>query len=405
MLPRREASVSTAWTTGHRATVIVAAAALALLLASCATYDVSDDLPADAEKGWVVFVADEDLPLSVSRLAGTTAGVALPDRNPRSRPVAIACPPGRNDFMIRDPGGETRVIVPVVEGMVTHVGILRQVASEVPPATWYPRVSVGTHPLPLDPRTAGPAPFVTALVDRDWATRWAAARGLARVAPPLEPTAAPLLTAMAREDAQARVRAAARSTLAAAGRPVPAEPLVVVSFEQDVVGWPLGEGLASSASLAAEGYRLEGTDPAGTAWRIGSPDPAIRSTQDLDLLLECRWLGGSGSAGYGLALASGPGTFLAFCVSREGGAIVTRIVDGRRVATPLPWTASAAPAISGTTIARIGVEKRGVRYAVTINGEPVGGFVDSSSLAVDRVGVFVDGAQSVVFRKIVVAAP
>jgi hypothetical protein len=307
--------------------------------------------------------------------------------------------------MIRDPAGETRIVVPVVEGMVTHVGILKQVVSMAPTSTWYTRVSVGTHPLPLDPRTTDPAPFVTALVDRDWATRWGAAKGLGRIGPPLEPSATPLLTAMAREDAQARVRAAARSTLADAGRPVPAEPLAFVSFEQGANGWPLGEGLASSASLVAEGYRLEVTDPAGTAWRIGVSDKAILGTVDLDILLECRWLGGSGSAGYGLALASGPGTFLAFCVSREGGAIVTRIVDGRRVATPLPWTTSAAPAITGTTIARIGVQKRGARYAVTVNGEPVGSLVDGSGLTVDRVGVFVDGAQSVVFRKIVVAVP
>jgi hypothetical protein len=397
--------VSTVRIAGRRATAIVAAAVFTLVLASCATYDITDDLPTDAEKGWVVFIADEDLPLSVSRLAGAGASVALPDRGPRGRPIAIACPPGRNDFLVRDPAGETRVTVSVVEGMVTHVGVRKQAVSRAPTPTGYLRISTGTHPLPLDPRTAAPAPFVTALVDRDWATRWAAARGLARIAPPLEPSAAPLLTAMAREDAQARVRAAARNTLAAAGRPVPAEPLVFVSFEQDADGWPLGEGLASSASLVAEGYRLEGTDPAGTAWRIGGPETAILATEDLDILLECRWLGGSGSAGYGLALASGPGTFLAFCVSHEGRAIVTKIIDGRRMATPLPLTAAAAPAITGTTIARIGVEKRGARYAVTVNGEPAGGFVDGSGLEVDRVGVFVDGAQSVVFRKIVVAAP
>jgi hypothetical protein len=201
------------------------------------------------------------------------------------------------------------------------------------------------------------------------------------------------------------MRAAARNTLAAAGRTVPAEPLVFVSFEQDADGWPPGEGLASSASLVAEGYQLEVTDPAATAWRIAGPDTAILGSEDLDILLECRWLGGSGSTGYGLALASGPGTFLAFCVSRDGGTIVTRVADGRRAATPLPWTAAAAPAITGTTISRIGVGKRGARYAVTVNGEPVGSFVDGSGLELDRVGVFVDGAQSVVFRKIVVAAP
>lgn len=397
--------MSTDGTPGRRATAIVAAAAIALLLASCATYRIRDDLPPGAPKGWVVFVADQNLPLSLSRLAGAAAGVVLPDRDPRGRPVAIACPPGRNDFLVRDSAGETRLTVAVVEGMVTHVGILKQAVSRDPAATWYPRVSVGTHPLPLDPRTADPAPFVTALADRDWATRWAAAKGLARIAPPLEPSATPLLTAMAREDPQARVRAAARSTLAAAGKPVPPEPLVFVSFEQDADGWPLGDGLASSASLVAEGYLLEETDPTATAWRISGPDEAIRGTEDLDVLLECRWLGGSGSAGYGLVLASGPGTFLAFCVSRDGGAIVTRNVDGRRVATLLPWNGSAAPAITGTPVCRIEVGKRGTRYTVTVNGEPVGSFVDGSGLAVDRVGVFVDGAQSVVFRKIVVAVP
>ncbi len=395
--------MSTDGTPGRRAAAIVAAAALAL--ASCATYRVRDDLAPGAEKGWVSFVADENPTLSVSRLSGSEAGAAIRVRDPRDRPVAIACPPGRNEFLVRDPAGETRVVVAVVEGMVTNVGIRTQAVSRDPAATRHLRVSVGTHPVPLDPRTAGAAPFVDALVDRDWATRWSAARGLARIALPLEPAATPLLIAMAREDTQAPVRAAARSTLAAAGKTAPAEPLAFVSFEQDADGWPLGEGLSSTASLVAEGYRLEVTDPAATAWRIGGPEPAIRDAEDLDLLLECRWLGGSGTAGYGLVLASGPGTFLAFCVSRDRGAIVTMTVDGRRAATPLPWNTSVVPAITGTTVARIEVAKRGTRYAVTVNGEAVGGFVDGSRLAVDRLGVLVDGAQSVVFRKIVVAAP
>ena len=389
----------------RRVIALLPAVSIAIVLASCATYRVRDALPSDAEKGWVVFVAEDGLALSLTQASGAAAGEPFVDRDPTGTLVATACPPGRNDFLVRDGGSETRVSVPVAVGMVTHVGVRRQVISKDPTATWHTRISVGTHPLPFDAKASGPAPFTAALVDRDWATRRGAAEGLARIGPPLEPSATPLLTGLAREDPQSEVRAAARSTLAAAGKPVPMEPLVFVSFEQDADGWPIGEGLSSSTSLAAEGYRLDATDPAGTAWRISRPDEAIRTTEDLDLLLECRWLGGSGSGGYGLALASGPGTFLAFCVSRDGSTIVTRVADGRRAATPLPGNASAAPAITGTTISRIDVEKRGTRYTVTVNGEPVGSFVDGSDLAVDRLGVFVDGAQSVVFRKIIAAAP
>jgi hypothetical protein len=71
----------------------------------------------------------------------------------------------------------------------------------------------------------------------------------------------------------------------------------------------------------------------------------------------------------------------------------------------MPRRYAAAPAITGTPVTRIEVTKRGIRYDLAVNGEPVGGFVDDTGLVVDRVGVFVDGAQSIVFRKIVVTAP
>jgi hypothetical protein len=84
MLPRGEVTVNTAWKAGRRATVIVAAAAIALVIASCATYDIRDDLPADAEKGWVVFVADETLPLSGSRASRRTSRspIGIPKAGP-----------------------------------------------------------------------------------------------------------------------------------------------------------------------------------------------------------------------------------------------------------------------------------------------------------------------------------
>jgi hypothetical protein len=384
---------------------LLPAIGLAVLLASCATLITKDDLPRDAEKGWVVFVSDDRLPLSVSQVTYGNEGAPFGNRNSRGRPVAVACPPGRNDFMVQDHDHETRVAAPVAEGMVTYVGVRMQVISEEPATAYSTRVSVGTHPLPFDSRARDPAPLVTALVDRDWATRWAAARALERISPPLELSATPLLTAMAREDPNEQARAAARSALKSAGKPVPAEPLAFLSFEQSADGWPLGEGLASIASLLPDGYRLEGMDPNGTAWRVHGTVRALADREDLDFLLECAWRSGSETAAYGLTLGSGPGTFNAFCVSRTGGVIVTRFADGRRQSTPLPWEYSEAAAITGTPVARITVSKRGARYELSVNGEAVGGFTDGTGLAVDRVGVLVDGAQSVVFRKIIVTAP
>ena len=75
---------------------VVLAAGLAALLASCATLVVNDDLPRDAEKGWVVFVSDERLPLSVSRVTLGNEGAPFDNRTARATPVAVACPPGRN---------------------------------------------------------------------------------------------------------------------------------------------------------------------------------------------------------------------------------------------------------------------------------------------------------------------
>lgn len=384
---------------------LLLATGLAILLAACATMVTKDDLPRDAAKGWVVFASDDRLPLTVSRIAGGFAGASFDNRTSLGTPVAAACPPGRNEFLVRDRDGETRVAVPVAEGMVTYVGVRMQVASEGPPVAYDTRMTVGTHPLPFHTNAADPAPLAAALVDRDWATRWAAIRALDRLSPPLEPSATPLLTDIASWDAHGDVRAAARRALKAAGKPTPAEPLAFFSFEQSADGWPLGEGLASVATLAPEGYLLAARDPGGTAWRVRSVADATAGRDDLDVFLECRWVGGDGTSAYGLTLGSGPATFNAFCVSRGGGAAVIRFTDGRRRSAPMPWQYAAAPAITGTPVTRIGISKRGARYAIAVNGDDAGGFVDETGLAVDRIGVFVDGAQSVVFRKIVLSAP
>lgn len=389
------------WTTAP----LVLAAGLAALLASCATLITRDDLPRDAARGWVVFVSDQQLPLSVSRISNGTEGAAFDNRTSRATPVAVACPPGRNDFIVRDHDHETRVAAPVAEGMVTYVGVGMQVISEEPSTTYNTRVSIGTHPLPFEAKAKDPAPLVTALVDRDWATRWAAAKALERISPPLEPAATPLLTAMVREDAHEPVRAAAQSALESAGKQLPATHLVFMSFEQSAVGWPLGEGLASATSLMPEGYLLVAKGAQGTAWRVRGAGNAVADRGDLDVLLECRWLGGNETSAYGLTLGSGPGTFNAFCVARSGGATVLRFTDGRNLSAPLPWNYIAAAAITGTPVTRIEVTKRGTRFQLAVNGEAVGGFTDGTGLTVDKVGVFVDDAQSVVFRKIIVTEP
>ncbi|OHD75069.1 MAG: hypothetical protein A2177_09995 [Spirochaetes bacterium RBG_13_68_11] len=353
----------------------------------------------------MVFVSAQQLPLSVSRISNGNEGAAFDNRTSRATPVAVACSPGRNDFLVRDHDHETRVAVPVAEGMVTYVGVGMQVISEQPATAYNTRVSVGTHPLPFEAKAKDPAPLVTALVDRDWATRWAAARALERISPPLEPAATPLLTAMAREDAHELVRAAAESALESAGKLVPATPLAFMSFEESADGWPLGEGLASATSLVPEGYLLVVKDAQGTAWRVRGAGSAVADRGDLDILLECRWLGGNETAAYGLTLGSGPGTFNAFCVSRGGGATVLRFTDGRNLSAPLPWAYGAAAAITGTPVTRIEVAKRGTRYELAVNGEAVGDFTDGTGLAVTHLGAFVDDAQSVVFRKIIVTAP
>jgi hypothetical protein len=353
----------------------------------------------------VVFVSDDRLPLRVSRVAGGSAAGAFGNRTARGTPVAAACPPGRSEFALEDGDRTVRVAVPVAGGMVTYVGVQRQVIREQPPTEYATRISVGTHPLPFDPKNRDPAPLVTALVDRDWATRWAAVKALDRIPPPLEPAATPLLTALAREDPHAEVRAAARLTLESAGKPSPAEPLAFLSFEQSVEGWPLGEGLSSVTSLAPEGYLLQVRDTGATAWRSIAAGDAVSSRADFDVLVECRWVGGVETAAYGLTLGSGPSTFNAFGVARNGGAAALRYTEGRYRSSPLPWQFSAAAAITGTPVSRIEVSKRGTRYEVVVNGEAAGSFTDGTGLAVDRIGVFVDGAQSVVFRKIVVTAP
>jgi hypothetical protein len=381
------------------------AAGLAILLAACATLVVKDDLPRDAEKGWVIFVSNERLPLRVSRVAGGAATGAFGNRTARGTPVAVACPPGLGEFALEDGDQPARVAVPVARGMVTYVGVRRQVIAGQPPTEYATRISVGTHPLPIDAKNRDPAPLVTALADRDWATRWAAVKALDRMPLPLEPAATPLLTALAREDPYAAVRTAARRTLESAGKPSPAEPLAFLSFEQSADGWPLGEGLSSVTSLAPEGYLLQVRDTGATAWRsIGAGD-AVSSKADFDVLVECRWVGGIETAAYGLTLGSGPATFNAFGVARNGGATVLRYTEGRYRSSPLPWQFSAAAAITGTPVSRIEVSKRGARYALVVNGEAAGSFTDGTGLAVDRIGVFADSAQSVVFRKIVVTTP
>jgi len=384
---------------------VFAAAGLAVLLSGCPTLSTIDELPREAEKGWVVFTSDDRLPLDVARIANGTVGEPHPNRTTRGTPVAIACPPGRNDFLVREQSGETRIAVPVAEGMVTYVGVGMQVISEAPKLEYHTRFSMSTHPLPFRPDAEDPAPLVTALADADWATRWAAIQALGRIPPPLEPAATPLLNELARGDAFEEVRTAAQTALRSAGKPSPADPLEFIAFERSADGWPLGEGLGSTTSLLAEGYLLAVNEAKATAWRTRDAGGAVAGREDLDVLLECRWLGGDETAAYGLTLGSGTGTFHAFCVSRGGGATALRYAEGRKQPAPLPWAYGAAPAITGTPVARIEVSKRGARYELAVNGEAVGGFTDGTGSAVSRLGVFVDGAQSVVFRKIIVAAP
>jgi hypothetical protein len=393
----------------------LAAIGLAVLLASCATQPIRDNLGPGAPRGWVAFVSEQDLFIQIVQIRNGLESEPFTNTDFWDAPVAIACSPGRGDFVVRHKDSEERLVVPVTEGFITYVGVRMQVKRFVEGAyesttTYYVRSSVGMHPLPYGGESTDPGLFLAALDDPDWATRSKALEALESLQPDLDGAAIDRLTAITREDPSGSVRSAAIGLMEALGKPRPARPLAMVGFEWNADDWFLGTSSGSTTSLVPDGYLVECGNAEAAAWQVFRPKdswarPALEGREDLDFVMECSWQSGKQTNAFGLLLGADAQTFHAFCVSRNNGVIIARFTDGAYRSTPVPWKTFAAAAIDRAPLTRIVVSKRGDRYEMSVNGTPVGGFTDETSLAVTHLGVFVDDVQSVVFRKIVALAP
>jgi hypothetical protein len=396
-----------------------AAVCLAVLLASCATQPIRDNLEPEAPRGWVAFVSEQDLFIQIVQIENGLESEPFNNTDFWMSPVAIARAPGRGDFIVqhKDSRGrllEERLVVPVTEKAITYVGIRKQVESIVRGSettiTYYVRSSVGAHPLPYGGESTDPGLFLDALDDPDWGTRSQALAALERMRQDLDDAAIYRLTAIAREDPSYPVRNAANGLLKALRKPMPARALAMVSFQWSADDWQIGTSSGSVTTLVPDGYLLEGKDTESATWRMPYQQGtinlrALANREDLDFILECSWMSGKQANAFGLALGSDAETFHAFCVSRNNGMIIARFADNLYASAPMPWKTDRAAAVDRAPFTRIVVSKRGDRYEMSVNGTPVGGFTDETSLAVTRFGVFVDDVQSVVFRKIVALAP
>lgn len=399
--------------TAHEITTLAAGIGFVFLLVSCATLGTHDDLDPGAAKGWVMFLNDEIVaPITI---APVSAGVEGPAFRSTDRvigaPVRIACPPGPNEFVVRHQHYQERIIVQVAEDAITYVGVQAQVTAHdftgtATTTTYLVRSTAGIHPLPLHQDVPDPAPYLAALSDTDWATRMEAVRGLLRLRPVLDPARVEQLTAMAREDPSHAVSASARVLLKKLALPVPAPPIISWSFRENVELWSAGVSETIVTSYVPEGYLLEGKGREMFWWRTRFP-PEIGAREDLDIVMECSWKNGARNMAFGMTIGGDDRSFNAFCVNAQGGAVVLSLKDGALASgpSPVPWTDAASAQIVARPVTRIEVRKRGADYSLSVNGIPAGGFSDESRLAIGRIGVYLSGAQSVVFHKIVVTAP
>jgi hypothetical protein len=395
-------------------TKVLAAIGCVVLLASCATLVTRDQLGSGVQKGWVIFEDDiGDSPIMIAPISNGMEGPSFRSTDYWiGAPVKIACQPGPNEFVVRHKNYQERIIVQVTEGAITYVGVRAQITASHftgtgTTTTYFVRSTVGTHPLPPNTDGNDPTPFLVALGDRDWATRSYALNGLDRLKGRVDKDVIPTLDHLAREDPSSTVRAAAGKLLKTLGEPVPAPPLVFVSFEQSAHTWPFGEEASCTTSLEPGGYlvdsRAEHTWSVQTRW-FGQE---IGSRQNIDIVMECSWMSGAKDMSFGLTLGDDKQAYNAFCANEQGGSVALSVAGGSLSAgpSPLPWTNAASIAIAASPITRLEVSKRGAEYGFRVNGVLVGSFTDTRGLAVSNIGIFTSGVQSVLFHKIIVTAP
>jgi hypothetical protein len=386
---------------------------------------IRDDLPAGAAKGYVSFYTKGQGEGMGLKIVGIEGGNELPPvRNGDSwsgvGDLRLARTPGWHEFIASHQKYSERFRVPVEEGQVTFVSFRRQitgvlVVDKMTTTSYMVRGSQGRHPLPADPATTDPRRYLEALDDGDWGTRHHALERLASLAPPLDAVAVAKVRRMALEDPVEAVREGARGLLSAGKLPLPAPPIALDTFEVNADGrWYVGGGNGDPVAFTFEpdGYQIESRD-GNEHWVVAGAGPLTHSRSsseliasgDVDFTVDCTWKGGAANRGYGLVLGRDKGTFHAFLVARSGGTMSAPAADSKWRPASLPWVQTAAKAIASSPTTRILVSRRKDRYALSVNGVPVGTVVDPEAMPVQSIGFLVSGAQTVVFNRLVISRP
>jgi hypothetical protein len=398
---------------------IVGALVVLLLASSCATTDLivmEQDEAQPGARAWVAFIED-GTQVYIRKVVGGVEGGTLRIKKGKL-PVAIPCEPGDNEFAIYDKTGLVEhLVVPAAEGAVTYVGI-RMVVLEwrwVPqnvggtwrwvatPVRYLVRSSVGSHPLPADAAAADPVPYFAALEDADWATRMIAIGNLERVNPVLDERQWMTLATLSREDSSAPVWQAAGQFFRRTRNQMPDPPMAIAYFDRSVYGLPLESNNSVAASLVSQGYQMESKLEKQSVWEM-LRSSTIRAVQNIEYALECSWVAGATSGAFGLTVGYDDNNFNAFCVTKDGEAAVLAFRGGSLRSTPIEWRQDLSDEIRGSEVVRIGVSRRRADYTMTVNGKPVGTFTDKDMRS-GLVGLFLNGRQTVVYRKLVVFQP
>jgi hypothetical protein len=400
---------------------LVLVASLALLLGSCVSTRSAlvDDLPPGSAKAYVCFrtgLYDDEFGLEISEIEDGVEAPALRTSDAWSGigDFRVAVAPGKSEFRVRSGNYDQRFALDLRAGELRFIGFRMQYiqsSSETHgtmttySSSWYVRGSLGMHAFPA----AGPidlAACVDALGDGDWATRDYALRQIAALKPRLDGADEASIRLVAAEDPVAALRSRAASLLKALGRPAPEKPLFFESFENNTDNrWPNYDDASSGISwyFDPEGYRIASVN--GNDHWVTVDFPAKLGERDLDIALDCSWKEGATNVAYGLVIGQDKGNFHAFCVNKNGSAMAITEGPGGWKGKGIEWSAAAAPSIAEREVSRILVRKRGFAYEMSVNGTPIGSFVDEGKLPFAGIGLLVSGKQAVTFGRLFAGPP
>jgi len=338
--------------------------------------------------------------------------------------------PGIYDFIIKtySPKHNLQVYYATIKGLIvkensiTYVG-LNPICSGTLITVM---ASVGSIPLPVVPKTE--ADIITvknALYDSDWATRKFAINMFSNSIQVVDEEVIEDIGTMATDDRYLAVRKEAINFLESRNLPVPYEPpyLYLTTFTNiDQWRW-YHEDTDPKYSLNSAGYNIVTTNTAiSAAWMkdlfagngFFGNDP--KKLINYDIELDCIWNSGMDNGAFGLFLGNGgnywvSGThnpspniynFYAFCISKNGSAIIFHFEDNQLKSTIANWTQVASSSITSHNTNRLKVEVRENQLTFFVNNILIGSFHADETYLSQCIGMVILHSMDVCFTRLAI---